>query len=225
MRGEDSILQRAEKSYIGKALFELRLLRPGANDDFGAGQVKREESFEVLFDGDPADRHEDRAREAWIDGAARVEQIDVDPAGPHAQIGKPALTKLGPQRGRGHHGHRRSGVEPTQDGVDRRLRNRQSGRNVFRKARRIAGRERQSVAAAIGAYGKADRSFGGDMDGVGSCGVDALGNFPSGSATPNANPDRSAPERLENLPATGNRSSRQACSRLSPASPRCGPPR
>src|SRR5208283_4002458 len=86
MAGKNAVLQSAKKFGIGKAAFELRLLRAGADDNPGAGQIERKESFQVLFDGDAAHRHEDRTGKGKIDGAIGVEQIDVDAAGPHAEI-------------------------------------------------------------------------------------------------------------------------------------------
>ena len=95
MPGERSVFQRTEKFCVGKVLFELRLLRARADDDFGAGQIERKESFQVFLDGDAANGHENRPRKVELDGAVGTEQIDVDPAGPHAEIAEAALGQLG----------------------------------------------------------------------------------------------------------------------------------
>ena len=84
-----------------------RFLRPGADHDLGARQIERQKRSEVLFDRDAADGHEDRPRKIEIDGAIGTEQIDVDAAGPHAEIAEAALAEFGHQRRRRHHGHGR----------------------------------------------------------------------------------------------------------------------
>ena len=50
-----AVLQQPEKLGVRKPPLQSRLLRAGADDDFGAGQVERQKRFEVLFDGDAAD--------------------------------------------------------------------------------------------------------------------------------------------------------------------------
>src|SRR5580704_12844560 len=61
MRSENAVVQHAEKLCIGELALELGFLRAGADDDLGAGQIEGEERFQVFLDGDPTDRHEDRA--------------------------------------------------------------------------------------------------------------------------------------------------------------------
>ena len=176
MRGENAVIEHAEELGVGEFALELVFLRPGADDDLGAGQIERQERFEILLDRDPADGHENRPRQVESDGAVGAEQIDVDAARPHAEIAEPALVELGLQRRRRHHGDRRGGMEPAQDRIDPRCRDRRARRNVFGKARRVARGERPAVAPAIGPHRKADRPFGRDMDGVRLCRFDALGD-------------------------------------------------
>ena len=176
MRGENAVVQLAEKFCRREAALELAFLRPGADDDFAAGQIERQERRQVLFDGDPAHGHEDRPRKIEIDRAIGPEQIDVDAARPHAEIAKAAFGKLGHQRRRRHHGHRGGGMKTPQHVVDPLLRDRRARRDIFGKARRVARRERPAVSDAVGPHRMADRAFGRDMNCVGARRLDALGD-------------------------------------------------
>ena len=209
----------------GKAPLELPLLRSGADDDFAAGQIEREERRQVLFDGDPAHGHEDRPRKIEIDGAIRPEQIDVDAARPHAEIAKAALGKLGHQRWRRHHRHRGGGMKAPQRVVDPLLRDRRARRDIFGKARRVARRERAAVSDAVGPHGMADRAFGRDMDRVRILPPRCARRCAFVAAWRAAAPDRSAPEKSKTRRATGNRSRRRAWRRRAPMSPASAPRR
>src|SRR5262249_62350448 len=125
-------------------------------DDLGAGKIERQEGFQILFDRNTSDGHENWTFESKIDGAVRTEQIDIDTASPHAEMLEAALAELAHQRGRRHHRHRRAGVKPAQHAVNQALWDRRPGRNVFGETRRVARREGPATAPAIGADGKAD---------------------------------------------------------------------
>ena len=60
------------------------------------GRSSERKRFEIFLHGDPANGHEDRAGKVEIDGAVGTEEIDIHPAGPHAEIGKSALRSVRP---------------------------------------------------------------------------------------------------------------------------------
>src|SRR5580700_12081522 len=91
VRGENAVVQHAEKFCVGEFSPEFGFLGSGADDDLGAGQIERQERFEILFDGYSTNRHEDRPRQAEIDGAIRTEKVGIYAARPPAEIGKTAL--------------------------------------------------------------------------------------------------------------------------------------
>src|SRR5262249_58368378 len=93
MRGERTVLQRAQKFGVRKFALERRLLRAGADDDLGAGKIERQEGLQILLDRDTSNGHENGAFESKIDGAIRTEQIDIATAGPHAEIPDAALAE------------------------------------------------------------------------------------------------------------------------------------
>ena len=99
-------------------------------------------------------------------GLSGMEQLGVDAARPHAEMLEAALGKLLPQRGRRHHRHGGGVVEVAQHRVAEDSGIGGAHRDVFGKARRVAGGEGKPVAAAIGARRPADRPFGRDVDGV-----------------------------------------------------------
>ena len=90
---------------------------------------------------------------------------------------KSALGELGHQRRRRYHRDRRGGVKAPQHRVAPGLRDRNARRDVFRKARRVAGGERVPVPPAVGAHRVADRAFGRDVDRVGRILLDAARNL------------------------------------------------
>src|SRR6516225_8867742 len=73
VRGENAVVELAEKLGARKPALEFGLLRPSADDDFGARQIEREKCRQVLLDRHPAHRHENRSREVEIDGTIRTE--------------------------------------------------------------------------------------------------------------------------------------------------------
>ena len=58
MRRKISVFQQAKEFRVGKPAPQLRLLRTLADDDLRAGQVERQERFEVLLDRDPPEADE-----------------------------------------------------------------------------------------------------------------------------------------------------------------------
>ena len=199
MCGQGSILQQPEEPGVRETAFQLRFLRAFADDDLRAGQVERKKSFEVLFDGNPSDRDEDRPREVDRDGAVRSEQIGVDATRPHAEVAKPAPAELADERWSGYHRDGRGGVEASQRRVDPAFRYRRARRDVFGKSRCVAGRERPPEPSAIGPYHVADRSFGRDVDGVGLGLLDAAGDLPAarqGQAQAGIGRDRDGPKPI-----------------------------
>ena len=108
MRREIAVFQQAEELRLREPPAQLGLLRAMADDHLGAGQVERQEGFEVLLDRDPPDADEDRPRKVEIDGVCRIEQIGVDAARPHAEIGKAAARQFLHQRRRRDHGDGRA---------------------------------------------------------------------------------------------------------------------
>ena len=60
--------------------------RPVADHELGAGQIEREERFEIFFDRQPADRQKNRPRQIEIDACARAEQLGVDAARPQLHV-------------------------------------------------------------------------------------------------------------------------------------------
>src|SRR6476660_936077 len=205
MCGQGSILQKPEEPGIRETAFQLRFLRAFADDDLRAGQVERKESFEVLFDGNPSDRDEDRPREVDRDGAVRSEQIGVDATRPHAEVAKPAPSELADEGWSGYHRDGRGGVEASQRPIDPAFRYGCARRDVFGKSRCVAGRERAPKPSAIGPYHVADRSFRRDVDGIRLGLLDAAGDLPAATARPGASRDRSGPGRFETHPATKSR--------------------
>ena len=175
MRGQDAILQQSEELCLREAPLQRRLLRARADDDLRARKIEREECFEVLFDRDTPHGDEDGARKAELDRAIRPEQVGINAARPHPEVGKPALAQLEHERWRRHHRHSCGGMESSQRRVNPRLRDRHARRDVFRKARRVAGGEGPPVPSAIARHHMADRSFGCDMDRV------RLGRFDAAS--------------------------------------------
>ena len=74
----------------------------------------------------------------------------------------------------GHHQPARRLVEPAHVGVAGRQRQRQAGRDIFREAGVVAGGEGQLPLQADAPRRQADRAFGGDVDGLGLEGLEAL---------------------------------------------------
>ena len=163
----------------GNRRLSSALLRPGADDNLAAGQIERQERRQILFHGDPPHGHEDRPRKIEIDGAVRPEQIDVDAAGPHAEVAEPAFRKLGHERRRRHHRDRGGAMETPQRVVDPLRRDRRARRNIFRKPRRVAGRERAAVSDAVSSHRMADRPFRCDVDRVRPRRLDPFGDAPA----------------------------------------------
>src|SRR5215472_9756922 len=69
MRGKNPVVELTEKFGGGEAALELGLLRAGADDDPGAGQIERKKCRQILLDRHSADGHENRSREIKVDGA------------------------------------------------------------------------------------------------------------------------------------------------------------
>jgi hypothetical protein len=69
MRGKNPVVELAEKFGGREAAFEIGLLRAGADDDLGAGQIERKKSRQILLDRHSADGHENWPREIQVDGA------------------------------------------------------------------------------------------------------------------------------------------------------------
>src|SRR5262249_10466822 len=76
MRGENAVVELAEKLGGGETALKLGLLRPGADHNFRARQIERKKSWQIFLDRHPPYRHEDRPREIQIDRAIGTEQID-----------------------------------------------------------------------------------------------------------------------------------------------------
>ena len=74
-------LPRAKEHRLRIFCGERRARRPITDDHLGAGQIEIEKSLQILFDRDPADADEDRARQAEI-GGARVKMPGIDAARP-----------------------------------------------------------------------------------------------------------------------------------------------
>ena len=126
------------------------------------------------------------------------------------EIAEAAPAQLRHQRDGRDHRHGRRGMEVPQHRVAPGLRDREARRDVFRKPRRVARRERQAVAQAIGARGRR-RSFlrsryGSRRARRPGCG----GRSRAGWAAPDAGWNRSAARTSGNLPASGNRPRRPA---------------
>ena len=66
--------------YIRKALPQLGFLRPMADDDLAARQVKRQELFQIFLDGNAADADEDRAWQIERNSQFRPEPDRIDAA-------------------------------------------------------------------------------------------------------------------------------------------------
>ena len=88
---------------------------------FVPGRSGLKETRADFLDRYPAHCHEDRPREIEIDGAIWTEQIDVDAARPHPEIGKAAAGQFAHQRRRRHHSHRGGGMKASQRAIDQAL--------------------------------------------------------------------------------------------------------
>ena len=199
MCGQGAIFQQPEEPDVRETAFQLRFLRAFADDDLRAGQVERKKSFEILFDGNPSDRDEDRSREVDRDGAVRPEQIGVDPTRPHAEVAKPPPAELADEGRSGYHRDGRGGVKASQRRIDPACRYRCARRDVFGKSRCVAGREGTPEPSAIGPYHVADRSFRRDVDGIRLGLLDAAGDLPAarqGQAQAGIGRDRDGPKPI-----------------------------
>ena len=167
MRGQIRAGLFAEKSDTRIFVLERRLLRSVADHDLGSRQVERKKSFDILFDGDAAHGHEDRARQVELERVIRIEKFGVDAAAPEAELAKAARGELVVKRVRRHHRHGGGRMKTPQHRIAHRRRNDGADRDIFRKARRIGRREGKPAAAAIGPCRPADRPLGRNMNRVG----------------------------------------------------------
>ena len=174
MRGQGAILQQSKELCVGKASLQRGLLRARADDHLRAGQVERQKCFDVLFHRKPPHRDKDRARKVEVDGAVRPEQVGIHASRPHSKVGESPLTQFGHERLGRDHRHGRGGMKSSQCRVDPRLGDRCTRRDVFGKARRVAGREAPALPLAIAAHHMTDGSLGCDMDRIGPRRFDAL---------------------------------------------------
>lgn len=65
-----------------------------ADDEFRTRQIERQEGIEVFLDRYSPDIDENRSREFELDCSVGPEQLGVDAARPHAEIGESTLLKL-----------------------------------------------------------------------------------------------------------------------------------
>ena len=89
MRGQILAGFFAEESDLRVAALQFRPLRPVPDHDLRSRQVQCQKCFEVLFDRDAADRHENGSGQIQFDRMVGPEQIGVDPARPAAELPKP----------------------------------------------------------------------------------------------------------------------------------------
>ena len=89
--GELSAFAQAEERHIRESPSQICLLRPLADHDFRARQIKREESLDILLKCDAACGEKDRTRQVERDHTVRREQVRIDAARPHAQVLEAAL--------------------------------------------------------------------------------------------------------------------------------------
>jgi hypothetical protein len=73
MRGQVLARLLAEEFRVREAALELGARRAVADHDLGAGQIEREESFEILLDRNAADRGKDRPRKVELRRLVRIE--------------------------------------------------------------------------------------------------------------------------------------------------------
>ena len=157
----------AEEVDVGIARLQGRALRAVADHHLGAGQRQRQERADVLFHRHPPDIEMDRPRQVEQRGLVRPEQLQVDPAGPAADVGEAARDQLVLDRLGRDHDPRRRRVKAPHDAVGPGQRNGEAGRDVFRKLGVIGGGEGQAPLQAPGARGAAERPFGRDVNGIG----------------------------------------------------------
>src|SRR6516225_7101626 len=89
--GELSAFAQAEERHIRESPSQICLLRPLADHDFRARQIKREESSDIFLNCDAACGEKDRTRQVDRDHTVRREQVRIDAARPHAQVLEAAL--------------------------------------------------------------------------------------------------------------------------------------
>jgi hypothetical protein len=161
------------------------MLRAVADHDLAAGQVERQEGFDILLDGETPDIKMDRARQVdqrrrLIGQLARPEQPGIDAARPPLEMHEPTAAQVGLDRGRRHHRRLRRAMEASQPGIGEAQGQAEAGRDIFGKARVIGGRERQSTTQAITPRRQAERPFGRNVNGVGCQGVKPCRHAPIG---------------------------------------------
>ena len=160
----------------------MALLEPGqrravADQHLGAGMEALQESLDILLDRDPADIEQQRPLEARESGMMRrlgAEMAEVDPPAPAPGLGDAMGVQLPFDRG-GRNQNRGSGrMEPANVAPEPAGRQAGAPGDIIGKLGVIGGGERPAAAQAPGTRGQAERSFGGDVDGVRSGGDDPL---------------------------------------------------
>jgi hypothetical protein len=110
----------------------------------------------------------------------RVEQLEIDAAGPSADIGEAARQQLGLDRLGRDHDARCRGVEPPHDGIGEDERHCDACRHVLRKACVIGGGKGQAPLQAPAARGAAQRPLGRNVDRIRPQRIQPLGQLSAG---------------------------------------------
>ena len=156
-------MARSDKHRLRKFPRKRGPRRSVPNDELGAGQIEREERFEIFFDRQPADRQKDRPRQVEIGAYARVKQPGVHAARPQFHIIEAARRQFGSKRWsrRQNRGARR--MKTPKPGpchlAGPPLRHRQSLGEIIGKSRVKAGGKRQAPPQADATHGMSEWAF------------------------------------------------------------------
>ena len=158
---------------VGIAALKVLQHRAVADHHLGADrQVELQEGFDVFLDRDAADVEVDGFRQVQSRILARPEQLGIDAARPLAHVGEAALLQLPLEAGRRHHDTAGGTMEAAHRAVAPGGRDRQARRDVFGKARVVAGREGDPPAQTVAPRRPAKGPLGGDVDRFGAIGVE-----------------------------------------------------
>ncbi len=150
------------------ARLQFRTSRTVANHHLVGVALQIQESLEVLLDGDPTDVKEFGSIPWGRAVTARSEQHGVHTAPPHDKVPQtPALQFAFVRLGRNQSG-RGGAVEPAQEGIPKRRRQSGARRHVFGELRVKRCGERNRTAREVDARGNPERTFGGDVNRVGT---------------------------------------------------------
>ena len=143
---------------------QARGARGLADDHFRSRQVERQKALDVLLGREPPGVEEDRPRQVHRRGLRRREGAVIDAARPmHQPLEAAALQIIG-DRGRRHHDAGAGVVKAAQHRIGDQLRQARPRRDIFRKTRVIARRERALRPEAIAPRGETHGAFGRDVD-------------------------------------------------------------